>query len=177
RSTISTTSSELVRCGPGRSKKDSSGSPNQRRLVEADRRTCSASSPFQFVSFDDAVTAILLFDPAESNEAGDRLVDAFARGAHHASQLFLGDRQRELVGVTGEFEEPFGGAAGDIEEHRVGQGGIGGAQASREQLDDTPEELRTRLVDLLERAVGQFDEFGGFEGTCLGRTSLTIEEA
>src|SRR3546814_7532621 len=54
------------------------------------------SAAAQLVSVEDGVAAVGLVDPAEADEAGDRLVDALAGGTDHAGQLLLGDRQLEL---------------------------------------------------------------------------------
>ena len=92
------------------------------------------------VALEDRVLALVLVDPAEADEAGDRLVDPLARRADHAGQLLLGDREDELVGALGQLEQALGGAAGDVEEHAVGQRLVGDAQALGQQAGDAPQQ-------------------------------------
>ena len=87
------------------------------------------------------------------------LLTSLSRRAHQAGQLLLGDRQDELVGVAGQLEKPLGGAAGHVEQHRVGQRGAGGAQPAGEQGDDVPEKSRASFQfgpDDVERDPGDF---------------------
>ena len=51
-------------------------------------------------------------------------------------ELLLGERQPELVLAAGELEQALRGAAGDVEEHRVGERLVGRAQPPREQRHD-----------------------------------------
>ena len=88
------------------------------------------------------VLAVALLEPAEADEAGDRLVHPLARRADHAGQLLLGDRQHELVAAVGQLEQPLGGAAGDVEEHRVGERLVHRPQPLGEQAGDVPQQLR-----------------------------------
>ena len=53
-------------------------------------------------------------------------------------------RNRELVLTIGELEEPLGGASGHVEEHRVGQGFVGGAEPFGEQPHHHPEQFGPR---------------------------------
>ena len=80
-------------------------------------RAFELDADLKAVALDDPVGAVLLLQPAEADEAGDRLVDPLTGGADHARQLFLGDRQLELVGAVGQLEQALGGATGDVEEH------------------------------------------------------------
>src|SRR3954468_1706938 len=76
----------------------------------------------------DAVHAVLLVKPPEAHELGDGLVHALARRADHPGQLFLCDRELELVAFASELEQTLGRAARNVEEHRVGQRLVDGAQ-------------------------------------------------
>ena len=138
----------VVRRDLGRARRDRArGQSEARRRAASPHRmriTCfdwlagdSAGAEVEPVALGDAVVAVVLLEPAEPDEAGDGLVDAFARRPDHACQLLLGDRQDELVGTGAELEQALGGAAGDVEEHRVGdrfvgrRGAAGRAGASR----------------------------------------------
>ena len=50
--------------------------------------------------------------------------------------------QHEAIAVAGQFEQPLGGAAGDVEEHRVGQGVVGLAQPAHQEAGDVPQQPR-----------------------------------
>ena len=102
----------------------------------------SAGAELEAVALGDRVLAVALLEPAEADEAGDRLVHPFPRCADHSGELLLGDGQHEVIAAVGELEEPFGGAPGDIEEHRVGDRFVHRAQALGEQAGDVPEHRR-----------------------------------
>ena len=75
----------------------------------------------------------MLVDPAEADEASDRLVHPLARCADHPGEFFLGDRQHELVGTLGQLEQSFRGTPRDIEDHAVGECFVHYSQALCEQ--------------------------------------------
>src|SRR5437588_6720312 len=98
-----------------------------------------ASSSRQLLAVADAVHAVLLVEPAEAYELGDGLVHALSRRADHGRQLLLSDRQLELVALTGQLEQALRRAPGYVEEHRVGQRFVDGADAPGQQLHDAPQ--------------------------------------
>ena len=60
----------------------------------------------------------------------------------HARQLLLRDRELELVRSVRQLEQSLGGAAGDVEEDRVGEHLVHRSQASREQAGEVPQQSR-----------------------------------
>ena len=105
----------------------------------------------QLFAVEDAVLAAARdLEPAEPDERRDRLVHAFARRADHAGELLLGQRHAELVLAARELEQPLRGAAGDVEEHRVGERLVGGAEPAGEDRDDGPQQFG--LLDRAPRA-------------------------
>jgi hypothetical protein len=104
--------------------------PSVRPTGPTTPRTLGAAT--ELLAVDDAVPAVALFQPAQADEGGDRLVHPFAGRAHHPRQLLLRDRELEVVALTRELEQPLRGAAGDVEEHAVGECLVGRAQPRRE---------------------------------------------
>ena len=97
------------------------------------------------------------------------------RRADHAGQLFLREWHAEVVVAVGEGKESLGGAAGDVEEHRVGESFIGGAEAPGEDADDGPEHVGTvdeHLAHVLER---DRDEVDRRERSCVCRAHPAVE--
>ena len=76
-----------------------------------------------------------------------------------------------------EFEESLRSATGDVEEHRVGQCCVHGAEARRQQLHDAPEFTGPLLVKQLDRFVGDLDGIGALECSGFGRAPQPIEQA
>ncbi len=62
------------------------------------------------------------------------LFTRFARGADHAGEFLLRDRQGELILAIGQFQQALGRPTGHVEEHRVGQRLVGHADSLREQV-------------------------------------------
>ncbi len=149
-----------------------SGSPTRPRSDAAR----SAGAALELFAVGDAVAAVVLFDPAQAHEAGDGLVDPLPRRPDHARQLLLGDRQREVVGVARQLQQPLGRAPGDVEEHRVGQGGVGVAQPLGQQLHPAPQQVGSSLVDAAQRLVGHLDELGRLQRPGLRRPAQPVEE-
>ena len=123
-----------------------------------------------------AVAAVDL-DPAEPHEQRQRLVHPLAAGADETGELLLGHRQPELVGVAGELEQPLGGAGGDVEEHRVGERLVGGAQAAGEEAHDDPEQGRVLVDRAAHGVVPEHQDVGLFERARLGGAGSVVEQA
>src|SRR5690606_27823484 len=81
----------------------------------------------ELLAIEDAVATVVLLDPPEPDEGGDGLVHPLPRRPDPPGELLLGDGERELVGVPRQLEEALGGTAGDVEEHRVGEGVVDAA--------------------------------------------------
>lgn len=107
----------------------------------------------------------MLVDPAEADEAGDRLVHPLARGADHAGQFFLRDRQQELVRTLGELEQALGRTTGDVQEHAVGESFVHHAQARGEQAGDAPQQRRIAAERADHGIEGDGEDGGRLERT------------
>jgi len=145
--------------------------------IDSEPELGSARPDLELLAIGDFVASVGLSQPAELHEGSDCLVDAFAAGADHAGQLFLGDRKHEFVGIAGQLENALGRAPGDIKKYRIGQRGIHRAQSAREQPDHAPKGFRAIVVMLLDRAIRNRNHLGRLECAGFGRATVVVEEA
>src|SRR5690348_7020348 len=121
----------------------------------------SAGSERQLLAVGDAVDAILLLQPSESDELGDGFVHPLARRPYHRRQLLLSDGQLEPVAVARQLEQALRRASGYVEKDRVGESLVDGPDTAGQQLHDAPQGLRLLVEGLAQRRVGHDDDRGG----------------
>jgi hypothetical protein len=78
--------------------------------------------------------------------------------------------------TVGQFEQALGGAPGDVEEDRIGEGLVGRAQTSRQHAHHTPQQRWVAVEQLPDRRVGDGEHLRRFEGARLRRTREVVEE-
>ena len=64
----------------------------------------------------------------------------------------------------------------DVEEHRVGERVVGGAQPAGEHPHDHPEHLRMRVDRFADRVVTEHEELRRLECTSVGGTRTVVEQ-
>jgi 2-C-methyl-D-erythritol 4-phosphate cytidylyltransferase len=78
--------------------------------------------------------------------------------------------------TVGQFEQALGCAPGDVEEHRVGESLVGGAQSRRQHAHDTPQKGRLAVEQLLDRRVRDGEHPRRFQCTRLRRPGQRVEQ-